>query len=197
MKFQSIKSWLNEQKESKEAEPVYGCVMLEPKKIEGWEENHLDGIDEEDIFIKPNDDSYGLEEQPHITIVYGIHEDITDPKDIVRKMEKVLKPIEVEISEIDIFEGDEYDVVKYNVPVSKTLEKYRNIFLDSYENTQKFPKYNPHMTIAYVKPGTGKKYKKKLDEPFNVVFNRAVYSYHKDGDEDHLIRKPVNLEKDD
>jgi hypothetical protein len=32
------------------------------------------------------------------------------------------------------------------------------------------------MTIAYVKKGEGKKYKQKLDKPFEVTFKKAVYS---------------------
>lgn len=197
MKFQSIKNWLIEQKK-KEEEPTYGCVMMDPKKIKGWEKNHLEGIDEKDVF-KPSDDSYGLEEKPHITILFGIHEDEIDPSVVVDMIEQKMEPIKVQISEIDVFEKEEYDVVKYNVPVTKKLQKYRDMFMDAFENTQSYPKFNPHMTIAYVKPGTGKKYKRKLSVPFDVYFNKGVYSYHKlnkdkNKDEDDLIRRVVNLE---
>jgi len=190
--FLSIDHWLLEQKKE---EPVYGCVMMEPSKIKGWKENHLDGIEEDDVYIKPSDDSYGLEEQPHITVLYGIHEDEIDPSVIVDMMEQKMKPIKVQITEIDIFENPEYDVVKYNVPVTPELQAYRDMFIESFPNTQTFPDYHPHMTIAYVKPGTGKKYKKILNEPFDVRFVKGVYSYHKDGQKDELIRRVVNLEE--
>jgi len=190
-KFTTIKNWLNEQQST---EPFYGCVMMDPKKIEGWEEIHLAGIDEKDTYTKPNDDSYGLEYEPHITLVYGIIEDEVDPSVIVDMMEQKLDPISVKISEIDVFENEEYDVVKYNVPVTKELLKYRNMFLESFSNTQKFNDYKPHITIAYCKPRTGNKYKKILNEPFKINFVKGVYSYHKqDGSED-LIRRVVNLE---
>jgi len=192
IKFISIENWLLEQKKD---EPVYGCVMMEPKKIKGWEENHLAGIDEKDVYIKPMDDSYGLEENPHITVLYGIHEDEVDPSVIVDAMEQKMDPVKVQISEIDVFENLEYDVVKYNVPVTKELKQYRDLFLKAFPNTQSFPKFEPHMTIAYVKKGTGKKYKKILDEPFDVLFVKGVYSYHKDGEKDELIRRVVNLEE--
>lgn len=191
-KFLSIDNWLLEQKKE---EPVYGCVMMEPSKIKGWEENHLSGIDEEDVYVKPMDDSYGLEEQPHITVLYGIHEDEVDPSVVVDMMEQKMDPIKVQIKEIDVFENKEYDVVKYNVPVTKELQAYRDMFMESFANTQKFPEFHPHMTIAYVKPGKGKKYKKILNEPFDVRFVKAVYSYHKDGQQDELIRRVTNLEK--
>ena len=192
-KFTSIQSWLNEQETNK---PLYGCIMMEPNKIESWEEIHLAGIDENDLYEKPNDDSYGLEEEPHITLLYGIHEDKIDPSVIVDMMEQKMEPITVEISEIDVFENEEYDVVKYKVPITKELKKYRDMFMSSFENTQKFDGYNPHITIAYVKPGLGKKYKKKLDNPFKVKFVKGVYSYHKNqkGKEEELSRRVVNLE---
>ena len=196
-RFLSIENWLLEKK--KEEKPLYGCVMMDPKKIKGWKEVHLAGIDEDDLY-EPDNDDYGLEEQPHITIVYGIHEDEVDPSVVVDMMEQKMLPVKVQISEIDFFENKEYDVIKYNVPVTEQLQEYRDMFMDAFENTQTFSGYNPHITIAYVKKGNGKKYKKTLDEPFDVIFIKGVYSYHKENAEegDELIRRVVNLEpKDD
>jgi len=192
--FITFKKWLNEQKEQKKKEPEYGCVMMDAK-IDDWEENHLNGIDEKDIHVKPYDDSYGLEDNPHITILYGIHEDEIDPEVINSVIENNLYPIEVQIDEIDIFKNDDYDVVKYNVPVIKDLKKFRKIF-KKFPNTQKFPDYNPHITIAYVKSGKGEKYKRKLTEPFIVRFNKGVYSWHDEEDES-LKRKEINLEDEE
>ena len=70
-------------------------------------------------------------------------------------------------------------------------------------NTQDFDEYKPHMTIAYVKSGLGKKYKTTLREPFKVVFSKGVYSWHpnkdkkKTDDPDKVSRKVVNLKKDE
>jgi len=196
--FLTINEWIleNEKKPAKQSkqveEPTYGCVMLEPAKIKGWVENHLGGIDEEDIFEKPNDDSYGLEEQPHITVLYGIHEDEVDPSVVVDMMKQKLVPIKVTISEIGIFENDEFDVVKYEVPVTEELQAAREMFMEAFENTQTYPDYHPHMTLGYVKKGAGKKYKKVLDEPFEVEFVKGVYSYH--NDEGERLRKIAKLE---
>ena len=53
------------------------------------------------------------------------------------------------------------------------------------------------MTIAYVSPGTGKKYKRKLREPFDVTFTKGVYSWHGDEeDPEATTRKEIDLEKD-
>lgn len=193
MKFLSLEEWLNEQKTHKDA-PKYGCVMMETK-IPDWEEFHTAGIDEKDVYIKPLDESYGLEAQPHVTVVYGIHEDEIDEETIANVIKENMKPITVTIEEIDVFEGKECDVVKYNIPVTPELKKYRSLFL-KFPNTQSFPDYHPHMTIAYVKPGTGIKYKRKLRDPFKVTFTKGVYSWHNNpNDPEELSRKVIDLEK--
>jgi hypothetical protein len=190
--FISLNEWILN--ESKQKEDTFGCVMMEGK-IDNWEDNHLEGISPKDIYEVEGDDSYGLEEIPHITILYGIHEDEIDPDSIVSVIESKMKPINIEIDEIDFFENDEndeYDVVKYNVLITKELLRYREIFEKSFLNTQTFPEYKPHITIAYVKKGTGKKYKKKLDNSFKVRFNKGIYSWHDDNGE--RKRRSVNLE---
>lgn len=200
-KFISFNNWIfeEEKEEAKEnsEEPRYGCIMMDAN-IKNWKEYHTSGIDEKDVYIKPYDKSYGLEETPHITIVYGIHEEEVDPQRMADLIEYHMKPITLVIDEIGVFEGDEYDVVKYNIPITGQLRKYRDLFLQI-PNTQSFPDYHPHMTIAYVKPGEGKKYATKLKEPFKVDFTKGVYSWHPDKEEDldKTSRKVVNLIKKD
>ena len=193
-KFQSREQWINEQK--KAGDPLYGCVMMEPKKIKDWEAVHLAGIDEDDVYIKPYDESYGLEEQPHVTILYGIHEDEVDPSVVVDMIEQKFLPAVVSISEISIFEQDGYDVVKYDVPVTDQIQEYRDLIEGSFANTQMFDEYHPHITIAYVRPGKGKKYVTTLREPFEVRFSKGVYSYHKEDHEegDDTVRRVINLD---
>jgi len=201
MKFQSLKSWLKEES-LKGLKPIdnqkrdrYGCVMLE-STIDNWEEFHTAGIDKEDVHIKPHDESYGLEKQPHVTVLYGIHEDEMDPEIIAEVIKQNIKPITLRVEDVDLFEGEEYDVVKYNLPITEELQKYRDLF-SKFPNTQSHPEYNPHMTLAYVKPGKGKKYKRKLRDPFDVTFTKGVYSYH-DNPEDpnDFSRKVIDLENE-
>ena len=186
MKFITYKEWLNEQAE----EPKYGCVMLDAKMDKKeWLDKHAGGIDGDDVYRKPYDDSYGLEDNPHVTVLYGIHEDEIDPEPIHDVIRDKMGQITVTIDEIGTFENDEYDVVKYNVPVTPELKEYRRIIEDTFPNTQTFPEYNPHVTLAYVKPGCGKKYAKKLEEPFELTFNKGVYSWH--GDDGVTTRKEI------
>ena len=185
---ESLNEWLNEEQET---EPTYGCVMLHTN-MRDWETIHTGGIDPEDVFIKPHDESYGLETEPHMTVLYGIHEDEADPEIVLNVIKKNMEDVTVTISEISIFENEDYDVVKYDIPVTEQIQEYRDLFENNFENTQTFPDYHPHMTIAYVKPGTGKKYISELDEPFEVTFTKGVYSWHEVNEDGEVETKKKN-----
>jgi len=205
-KFITLKHWISESKidnadaitdeieKVEEERPFYGCIMMD-SKIDDWQETHLDGIEEDDIYHGPDGNSYGLESDPHVTILYGIHEDEISSEVIGDVMKENMKPLTVLVDEVDIFENEEFDVVKYKLPVTEEMQEYRDLFL-KFPNTQTFPDFHPHMTLSYVKPGLGKKYKRKLEEPFEVTFTKAVYSYHDDPEKpDEYKRKTVDLEK--
>ena len=169
MNFTSYKSWLLERKASSLS---YGCLMLYtdfPK----WP-HYTSLIDPADIYTK--DDDYGIEKEPHITIIYGLHDDELDKKEFYQKIENTIKPVTVTVEQIGFFEikNEPYDVVKIDVPVTSQLKKYRDTFI-KYPNTQTYPEYKPHMTLAYVKSGKAEQYASKI-APFTVTFNQAVYS---------------------
>lgn len=167
MNFTSFSNWLNERKDEN---LQYGCLMLYAKVPDWNKKIHI--VKPEDVFEK--DDDYGYEKEPHITIVYGLHNDKIDREELYEKIEEVIRPIRVEVDTIGFFENEEYDVVKFDVPVTPELKEYRKTFM-KFPNTQSFPEYHPHMTIAYVKKGKGKTYAQKI-RPFEVTFRRAVYS---------------------
>lgn len=164
--FESFKNWLNERKDEN---LQYGCVMLYAQ-VPGWRQK-ITLVKPKDVYRK--DDDFGYEKEPHITIVYGIHDGEVDKPALYEEL-KNLRPVTVTIDEVGIFENEEYDVVKFEVPVTSQLKEYRDLFMQ-FPNTQKFPGYHPHMTIAYVKRGEGKKYAKKV-ESFTVTFRQGVYS---------------------
>lgn len=166
MKFTSFKNWLFERNVEK---LEYGCIMM-GTDIPDWE-SKISIVKKEDVYKKDND--YGYEKEPHVTIVYGLHEDEIDLNEILEHVE-MLKPLQITINKIGIFPGEEYDVVKFEVPVTNELTEYRKFFM-KYPNTQTYPKYQPHLTIAYVKSGEGQKYAQKV-KPFDVIFNKAIYS---------------------
>ena len=202
MKFTSFNDWLNEGiHKAEKKEDLFGCIMMDAK-IDNWEEYHLDGISDDDLYLKPYDQSYGKEEQPHVTIIFGLIEEEIIPQGVADMIEANMQPLILPVDEIGIFEGDEYDIVKYNLHVTPQLQRYRDLFM-KLPNVQEFPEYTPHITICYVKPGLGKKYERKLTNPFKVKFNKAVYSWHpnknkkKTDNPDKTSKKVVNLDKNE
>lgn len=190
MKFISLKNWLSENKtQSKKLD--YGCIMLYAN-ISNWKEKHLSLIEKEDIYDDEFKD-YGLEHEPHATILFGIHLDENKPEEIKEFMKLIFKnPIEVVINKISNFECDDYDVVKYDVPITEELQLYHDITMQTFSNTQTFDEYKPHMTISYVKKGKGKKYSKKI-KPFKVKFDTVVYSYKKNKKDEKNTHIKINL----
>lgn len=140
----------------------YGCLMLDINwyDVAGYTwSNILNLIDKDDLY-QPETGRYGLEDQPHITALYGLHEEV-DEHSIKKKLGDLLtKPIDLEIADISLFENKDYDVVKIGVESTK-LTKI-NSLLRELPHTNDYPEYNPHITVAYVKKGFGQKYKKKL-----------------------------------
>ena len=168
MNFTSFQNWLNE----RAAERLeYACLMM-GANIPDWKEK-ISIVKEEDLY-KEGDD-FGYEKEPHVTIIYGLHYEDIIVEEICDQI-KLLYPVKVTIDTISIFETQQgYDVVKYDVPLTDDLKDYRKYFETFYPNTQTYKDYHPHMTIAYVKPGEGKKYVQKVT-PFEVNFNKAIYS---------------------
>ena len=95
----------------------------------------------------------GLENEPHITILSGIH--AIHPSIELMEIIETYPKISVTLDNISIFKGSEsynpFDVVKVDVQ-SSDLYVLHHAFAEVCENTQEFPKYVPHATVAFVKP---------------------------------------------
>lgn len=112
-----------------------------------------DKIDPEDLYGV--DLGYGFETSPHVTVKYGIIEDDLDlMKDIIGKVDPIIVKTAKSFS---LFENEKFDVLKISI-YSKELREFNRRICRIFENEDKYPTYNPHTTIAYLNPGTGKKY---------------------------------------
>ena len=158
-----------------------GCIMIE-LDIDNW----LDicsYIEPKDIYHDVNDPTYGIQNNPHLTLFYGFHKEVTteqisniiddivydwrnkgledfdydDVSDRITIEDATDKPIQIEVNGIDVFENEKFDVVKLNVVKTDLLQNL-NDALSKLPNSNEFPDYKPHITIAYVKNGTGSKY---------------------------------------
>jgi len=103
----------------------------------------------------------GMEVEPHITVRWGLH---TEDAGIVRKAIGTEAPIRVTFGKTGIFppsessDGNEVVYLEVNSPDLEAL----NAKLGKLPSTETH-EYKPHVTLAYVKPGTGQKYAGKID----------------------------------
>tara|TARA_R110000782_G_scaffold15939_2_gene46101 strand:- start:7572 stop:8129 length:558 start_codon:yes stop_codon:yes gene_type:complete len=160
--------------EAEKKDHEYGCLMvyLDVNKA-SWKELQ-DMIDEDDLYTDEDDDSYGRETKPHITILYGLHEEIKD-KDIEIDIRAIKEP-KMTFKNISSFGSTKYDVLKFDVE-SDDLTKENKKFSE-YPHTTSFPDYHPHCTIAYLKPGKAAKYIKKAKDlvDMDIDLDKIVYS---------------------
>ena len=164
-----IKNYIQFIKESSGYE--YGCVMVEVP-VSNWNEI-TSYIDPEDVYTG-GDDTHGIQENPHVTILYGLHKEVT-PEMVKSVFRDFTGNINIEVDGIDIFENKDYDVVKFNVKADGTLQELHNR-LSEFPNSNSFPDYKPHITIAYVNKGTGKKYIKPDYKYVVKNVNKITYS---------------------
>ena len=177
----------------------YGCLMAY-FEIDEWD-SVISQINPEDVYGE--EPEYGIERQPHATILYGFHLDTTDPDDIESAIENIsIGTIDdIEIIGIDKFENDEYDVLKISIK-SEKLTKLNEYFSESFDYSNDYPDYNPHITIAYMEKGKADDYmdmdidfltetedddnsEEEIENPF--YSDRLVYSFSKTQDEDEKI----------
>ena len=120
-------------------------LMLASEIIRWGEECVLDN----DLYMDPNDLTLGRADEPHATLLYGIHSD--HPEEI-RKLLTGVESFEIELGKVSSFTWSEkFDVLKIEA-ISDELHRL-NKLLSRIPCTQLFPIYRPHVTVAYIKKG--------------------------------------------
>lgn len=101
----------------------------------------------------------GLENEPHVTLRYGVQQDDTSG---LAKFIASQKPFEVTLGKTESFKPSEHSdgaapvIVPVESPELRRLEAEMDKHADFAERS--FPTYKPHATLAYVKPEAAKKY---------------------------------------
>lgn len=148
----------------------YGCVML----YLDFDNTPLTStIADKDVY---NDDSnrYGKEEEPHVTLLYGLHSTVT-PQIIQQILDRIHFG-DINLTNPSLFQNSDYDVLKFDA-AGEGL-KSANEVLMKLPNSNEYPNYHPHMTVAYLNKGTaGNEYVKKfMNVQFKVTPIFAIYS---------------------
>ena len=122
-----------------------------------------DNIDKDKLYDgedEPGWVEHGLQKLFHITILFGVNDNV---KDEVKKVFDKYKPVHIETTGIKYFSSDpNYDVVIVRCK-SEELTKIHNELKDTLENQETYPNYKPHITIAYLKKG------EKLDDSAQIT----------------------------
>jgi len=139
------------------------------KRIMAWGKEN---IPDEDIYTGEED--MGREDTPHITVLFGI---VAQEPDEVIELLSSEGSVKAKLGNVSLFKhSDDYDVVKIGVE-SKDLARLNKLLSDNLENENKFPDYKPHITIAYVKKGTGNKCSGSSEfEGQEVIFDQIRFS---------------------
>ncbi len=148
----------------------YGCVML---YLDFDNTPITSAISDKDIY---NDDTnrYGKEEEPHVTLLYGLHSNVTPQ--IIQQILDRIHFSDITLTNPSLFPNSDYDVLKFDA-AGEGLKEANEIFM-KLPNSNEYPNYHPHMTVAYLNKGTaGNEYVKKfMNLHFKVTPIFAIYS---------------------
>jgi 2'-5' RNA ligase len=167
----------------------YGCAMLyfEFPELKRMQKD----IDKKDLYTEEGDRSYGLEDEPHVTLLFGFHSEVTtnDIKKVLNKF--IYNPCKAH--NVSLFKNEKYDVLKFDIVKNSDL-KDTNALLSKLPHTTEFKDYHPHVTIAYIKPGEGSKYVDMFKGVEYQLFPEyALYSYNGGSKKDIInIKKSWN-----
>lgn len=167
-------------KKASDAPRDFGCLMLyTPEEVNRRIRLLQNSIDKADLYTEDGENKYGLEDEHHVTALYGLW--TKDPKVVEGVVGRLGKgKITGRIFKTSIFENDKYDVLKYDVS-SDDLHELNKLLRKDLKYTPDFPKYHPHLTIGYLKKGKGKKYSGRdmpdtTNEGFEFESSDLVYS---------------------
>lgn len=150
----------------------YGALMVY-FDLEKWGDL-ISKIKEEDLY-DDGSGTFGREDEPHITVLYGFHDEVK-AEDFYPIIEEHGTNFELKGTKISLFENPEFDVVKIEIEPTEKLLALREAVM-GLPHTLTYKDYNPHMTIAYVKKGMGKKYVMDFkDKHLSLKSDKLIFS---------------------
>lgn len=147
----------------------YSCSMIplpdEPKKtIQSYIRYN---IDLEDVYYGEEDcGNYGVEHDSHVTIIYGY--ETNDLEEIKSSFDLYVKNcVEFTLGQVRYFAHKLFYVLYIEIKQSYDLKELRRISTNSgLKIFSSYPKYTPHITLAYIAHGTFKKYERLIGDAY-------------------------------
>jgi 2'-5' RNA ligase len=165
----------------------YSCALVDiPKSDESAFVNLAKTIPSKDLYINKSENINGIEDEPHITVLYGLTDET--PENVIKKLSKVKGTAKATLGKVSVFKDNpKFDVIKVDVN-SPSLKKLNDL-LRQLDNECKFKTYKPHLTLAYVKKGKGDKYIGDTRfEGKSYQFSEIVFSSHGAGHKKYKIK---------
>jgi 2'-5' RNA ligase len=113
-------------------------------------------VSDDDLYVTHKEPTFGREDEIHITILYGIH---SENGNQIRSALEGAGPVKVVLGKTEVFTNPyKFDVVMIEAQ-SDDLVQLNLILQEKVSFSNKYPIYNPHVTIAYVKKNKGWKHR--------------------------------------
>lgn len=123
-----------------------------------------------EFLYMPSEPKYGFEKNPHLTLIASIPDNVPYHRIARALTNRIEQNITVTLGDVSRFEQGEYDVlhIKVDAPMLKPAHNDLKKILHS---TTKY-EFNPHITIAYIKPGSHK----ELDGRYSFYGRRLTFN---------------------
>lgn len=116
----------------------------------------------------------GVEVDSHVTVKYGI-KNLTPQEFQKLVKESGISKLTLTIDRLSLFENED-DVLKLEVS-GKSLKDLNKYISENTDCIDSYPVFVPHVTIAYLKKGEGKRYigKRVFDRPQKIVTDFIIF----------------------
>jgi 2'-5' RNA ligase len=125
----------------------YSCLMAKLPKLVADKVKEYAAFIPDKFIYNSRDGEQGREDDPHITIKYGIH--TIDLKEVLELLNDQV-PFRVRLGHITSFVNEKNIVLKVNVQGDSLTALNRKV-CNVLECTDTFPEYRPHITVAYLR----------------------------------------------
>lgn len=116
-------------------------------------------IKKDELYTEEDNNDYGLETNPHVTLVPCLDNDVDLEK--LKTYLEDLSEYDILLTDLSKFECEKFDVLKCSARSKALFDTNKKIVKD-FETHSDYKKYQPHLTIGYMKHGMADKYLEQI-----------------------------------